>query len=352
MTDLNKVNFMSKARFNSLASTNDDELYIVETDIAVDSDVVHKTGVESIAGAKTFNDNISIAGTTTLSNSLIVGGYTTINNSETISGTLNLTNSTGNNIIINLKNIDTTSGVNSFKDIAGFGTDNVRTGGLRLYHSEDDIHKTILYTTDDTNTYATDLQVCYDNTNSIGYITTNAQPAASNSFNENIIPTIGWVNDPTKSTNVVHRSNDESIAGTKTFSTAPIIDTTTPESRITTKFEDLLIGSTTSNNYFAGFRSVDSEGTEFANCNCSYKSTGVIGCNFYVTRVVDDVTKSGTLGVYVDSEGTVYTSAPTPPIGDNSTQIATTAYVNGKIQFVNSLPANPVSGVLYLIPES
>ena len=34
MTDLNKINFMSKTRFDNLSAINDDELYAVKTDIA------------------------------------------------------------------------------------------------------------------------------------------------------------------------------------------------------------------------------------------------------------------------------------------------------------------------------
>lgn len=41
--------------------------------------------------------------------------------------------------------------------------------------------------------------------------------AATNSTTSNGIATTGWVNDPTKSTNVVHRSGDETISGLKTF---------------------------------------------------------------------------------------------------------------------------------------
>lgn len=352
MTDLNKVNFMSKTRFDNLSSTNDDELYIVETDIVNDSDVVHKTGTESIGGNKTFSDNLTVTGTTTLNNAVSITGVTNISNNTRIGGVLLLENQSSGQYFKFL-NIGITSGTNSYKDVAGYGTDNVRVGGVRFYHSETNVHKTILYTADDTNTYTTDLQICYDNVNNTGYITTNMQPPISDSINGNAIPTIGWVNDPAKSTNVVHRSGNEDIDGTKSFLAPPMIKTTIPESRITTKFNDITLGVVPTTNHFAGFRSLDSTGEEFANCNCSYNTAGRVGCNFYVKRVIDNVTRSATMGVFVDSDGTIYTAAPTPSsLTDSSTQIATTSWVNSKIQFVNSLPANPVSGVLYLIPET
>ena len=47
----------------------------------------------------------------------------------------------------------------------------------------------------------------------------------------------------------------------------------------------------------------------------------------------------------------IVTVAPTPQTSDNSTQIATTAWVNNKFQKVSTLPAQPDPNVTYLIPE-
>lgn len=60
----------------------------------------------------------------------------------------------------------------------------------------------------------------------------------------------------------------------------------------------------------------------------------------------------GFMGIYVNNDtGEVKTSAPSPYIFDNSTQIATTAWVNTKFQKVSTLPAQPDPNVTYLIPE-
>lgn len=45
-------------------------------------------------------------------------------------------------------------------------------------------------------------------------------PSANSSTSENLIATTGWVNDPDKSTNVVHRTGNETITGTKVFNGA------------------------------------------------------------------------------------------------------------------------------------
>jgi microcystin-dependent protein len=45
----------------------------------------------------------------------------------------------------------------------------------------------------------------------------SSQNTASSSTTSNVIATQGWVNDPSKSTNVVHRSGTETVSGNKTF---------------------------------------------------------------------------------------------------------------------------------------
>lgn len=49
--------------------------------------------------------------------------------------------------------------------------------------------------------------------------------------------------------------------------------------------------------------------------------------------------------------GVAYATAPTSSVATNNTQIATTAYVNAKLQVVSTLPANPDPNVFYFIPE-
>ena len=55
--------------------------------------------------------------------------------------------------------------------------------------------------------------------------------------------------------------------------------------------------------------------------------------------------------VSVALDGTVTTSAPTPPVNSNANQISTTAWFNQKIQVVSALPSSPNSNVFYFIPE-
>ena len=63
-----------------------------------------------------------------------------------------------------------------------------------------------------------------------------------------------------------------------------------------------------------------------------------------------DNTWSG-IGVGYDASGNAFTSAVTPGVGSNGTNIATTAYINAKFKKVSALPASPNSNTYYFIPE-
>ena len=57
------------------------------------------------------------------------------------------------------------------------------------------------------------------------------------------------------------------------------------------------------------------------------------------------------IGIFQDTSGNFYTETITPATADNSTKIASTAFVKAQIQEVTAAPSSPVSGVLYVIPE-
>ena len=79
------------------------------------------------------------------------------------------------------------------------------------------------------------------------------------------------------------------------------------------------------------------------------EDSGVNQTMMYVAS--DDGTSiKGALGINFNGTS-AYTQAPTPTTSDNSTKIATTAFVKSQIQEVTAAPSNYVSGVLYVIPE-
>ena len=125
-----------------------------------------------------------------------------------------------NNVWIKVNDLDHTVAPNAFKEriygvedknnkrIGGFGTSvNKDTTTVRCYMGAS---KEI----SGSNQYSL-LETYID---ASGNKWTSApHPSASNSTSETKIATVGWVNDATKSTNVVHRSGDETIGGAKTF---------------------------------------------------------------------------------------------------------------------------------------
>ena len=150
-----------------------------------------------------------------------------------------------------------------------------------------------------------------------GSVTSWRNNTASSSTTSNDVALIGWVNDPTKSTNVVHRSGDETIAGNKTFSNSIKLSGID----ITSGTESLrdIIGMDTNDKRFGGFRFIHTTGD-------SRQSTLYV-CN-------SDGTYANGLSISVGSNGTVSTSAPNPEANSNNNSIATTSWVNTKISGV------------------
>lgn len=129
-----------------------------------------------------------------------------------------------------------------------------------------------------------------------------------------------------KDNNAVHKSGDETISGTKTF------DNGTSQNRIIFQMSDVVLGETdVTANHFTGYKTLDANGTEFANCNSSYRNDGSTSNNFYVVnKKADGTSVSGSLGIYATREGEVYAQAPTVTnINDSSTKIVTTEFLNG-----------------------
>ena len=123
-------------------------------------------------------------------------------------------------------------------------------------------------------------------------------------------------------------NTDQTITGTKTFNKQISIDTNDYDVRFLAKFNNLTLGTLPTSNVFIGFRSFDSLDKEFANINCSYNTQGRISSNFYVNNQNGVI---GRLGIYIDKDGSkAYTIAPTPATSDNSTKIATTAFVKAQ----------------------
>lgn len=79
-----------------------------------------------------------------------------------------------------------------------------------------------------------------------------------------------------------------------------------------------------------------------------------------ITGSIDGNAATVTNGVYTTGNQTIAgnksftgtTTVVTPTVSDNSTKPATTAYIETKFQVVSALPASPDANTYYFIPES
>lgn len=149
----------------------------------VGNNIVHLTGDETISGSKTFNNTIYRAGDVTSAGGGGIVSYRLTDTNTTSSGYIyNIMYYVGNQVINRHTSRNSISDKDIYFDIISRdnGTGRISLGGS---------------------------VTSFDNLNNVNSSTTS-----------NVIATMGWVNNPLTSTNVVHRSGNETIAGVKTFS--------------------------------------------------------------------------------------------------------------------------------------
>ena len=98
-----------------------------------------------------------------------------------------------------------------------------------------------------------------------------------------------------------------------------------------------------------GIEFQDKNGTAIGQNHVRTYTNGNISHNMYVKNPNSNTWAAISIGFNAD--GTLFTAAPTPATANNSTNIATTAFVKAQIQEVTAAPSSSVSGVLYVIPE-
>ena len=136
-------------------------------------------------------------------------------------------------------------------------------------------------------------------------------PAASSSTSEEKIATTGWVNDYTLSTNIVHRTGNETITGNKTFQGSIFESTTATAAGTVVDFTQMI------------------NGARRGQMRTGYNSDGSyyvqIGCNG-----PDAAAPSGMI-ITRSSSATTITVATTPTTTNKSNQVATTAFVHNLV---------------------
>ena len=266
-TDANTNLVLAINEVDSHSDTNASNIATLTTTVTTnDSNAVHKDGEETITGVKTFStDNglLALSPILTKQNSVSEGGQINFEKAD-------------NSVLTSNACID------------------LYDNNLRIVGHNSSSNAVI------------PLQADLEN----GNIQTLKQPA-SNSTSLTTVPTIGWVNDPAYSTNVVHRSGDEEIDGTKTLVSYPKVKSTRAIAKI---------GS--DDNVVATFEGVDTD-----NDNCAYIHT-----------FDDSGTQDACLALHWNNGQSYaeFNNVYTLNASDNSRKVPTTAWVNNRINAVTS----------------
>jgi len=292
----------------------------------LDSNAVHKTGNETISGTKTFTDSIA-----------------------------------------SHSGVDETSSSAQEKDFIKLYDNQTNTGFIRQYWSttQNQLRIRNLARHGEAAGAWGDIQQIIDangnyrvNIDCAGTLTNMALTSATGSSTATDVPTKGWVNNPATSTNVVHRTGNETIGGQKTF-TAQVTKTnssTGADTIFVNKNTAITKGTAPSTNVESRWRLTDSSSGDsnsalIAGVDFQYDTSNRTSAFLQVGKPEAGSTSTARMGIFYPATGNPYTEAPTPATSDNSTKIATTAFVNSHIQQVSALPASPLSNVLYVIPE-
>ena len=142
----------------------------------------------------------------------------------------------------------------------------------------------------------------------------------------------------TLDSSVVKLTGNQSVDGTKTFTSIPYVKGTGPALNL--QNTSCVKGTTpTSNNTFL-INCFENAGTASKNriglFQTYYNTSGSAGCGMWVYQPVADSTTSASLQVVYPASGNPYASCPTPDSGSNTTHIATTAWVRGKGVLIES----------------
>lgn len=295
--------------------------------IAIDDNVVHTSGNEHISGTKIFNNTISRHADLTTSGGEQVYNFYDIN-PNSCGHIFNNAHWTGDAIYNR------------------YGAYNAKTGKTaELDITSNDAGVGMLYVA--------------------GTATKGNLETVTSATGHIALATMGWVNNPTTSTNVVHRSGDETIAGNKTFSnrvsfpSGYYITTDTNDNSLRiirdgtghgNNYKVIIQGDTgkffSPNGFMGNLQGNADTATSATKASCldNYSNPGgnriYLDWNnqltSYVGLKVDNTTMGGLITTKNIGSQTAKsaTYSTTPASTDNSTRIATTAWVR---TYVNSV---------------
>lgn len=155
----------------------------------------------------------------------------------------------------------------------------------------------------------------------------------SSSTDSTIAASIGWVNNPSLSSNVVHKTSDETIGGQKTFLSG--IKTTTSGLNFSAVVSSLTKGTAPSASIQTVLGLYDKDGNSswlntLGRVSLTYNTNGDVVSSLTAFKPELNSSTNASISITYPESGSAYTAAPTPATGDNSTKIATTAFVKAQ----------------------
>lgn len=166
----------------------------------------------------------------------------------------------------------------------------------------------------------------------------------TNSTTSNMLALKGWVNNPATATNVVHRTGNETIGGTKTFTGNPAIQNTAPALYLNSM--DIIKGTAPSETQYAGITFRDSTGDikgSLARILTGYQTNKESFISLYAFKSdATPATEAGLIGdsvtMHYPATGNPYATAPASDVVNSIvTTINKSKAANGYFQLGNGL---------------
>ena len=152
--------------------------------------------------------------------------------------------------------------------------------------------------------------------------------------------------------NLVDRTSNQTIGGAKTFTGSINVTNTVADASVVMKNTNDDYTTTPTAYQSRCFRVLDKNDKILGDIRFRSETNGSRSTTILARNKINGTEVSGSIVVIVDAKGNVSTYAPTPATTENNNQIATTAFVNNKLQVVDSLPSSPTAGVFYFVKES
>lgn len=184
------------------------------------------------------------------------------------------------------------------------------------------------------------LKISHNGTSGSITIDSGYGPSATAGTASMAVATCGWVNDPSMSTNVVHRSKDETIAGNKTFSNNVNVGSITSYGSYQSSFSSAISKGT--NPSSAEYRSLSFKDGNSSHTTWQSSILGLLETSIQTSGEVytmiaaykneADSTDSTQLKVGKYADGTGYaTISVNPAASSNGSNIPTTAWTRARI---------------------